>query len=99
MPNREMDVVIMAMRALRAGGVALAGTGETAADARGARAAFDAAVADLKAANRPELMLHVAAMLAVVGLSDSGETPRADFVDAYIENALFNATTDDLTAR
>lgn len=89
----------MAMRALRAGRTALISSGATAADVRGAKAVFDTAVADLRAANRPELLLHVAAMLAVVALSDSGDLPRAQFVDDYIENALFNATTDDLTAR
>lgn len=97
--NLEMDVVVMAMRALRAGRAALNDSEATAADVRGAKAIFDSVVADLRAADRPELMLHVAAMLAVVALSDSGDQPRARFVDDYIENALFNATTDDLTAR
>ena len=97
--NLEMDVVVMAMRALRASRTALVRADATATEERGAKAVFDTAVADLRAANRPELMLHVAAMLAVVALADGGDLPRAQFIDDYIEDALFNATTDDLSAR
>jgi hypothetical protein len=99
MSNLEMDVVVLAMRALRAGRAALGQAGEPATEPRGAKAVFDTAVNELRTANRPELLLHVAAMLAVVALSDSGGRPRPEFLDDYIENALFNATTDELNAR